>query len=100
MYPEQRGKVSTQGLEARMQSATAIEFQDSGRPRLSLIHIACTDVDPDQAARAANRIASFFIERNIKAREQEIYGRSQFLDTELGETKTTTRCERAHSPRH
>ena len=70
-----------------MQSATPIEFQDSERPRLSIIRIACTDVDPDQAARAANRIASFFIERNIKAREQEIYGASQFLDTELGETK-------------
>jgi polysaccharide chain length determinant protein (PEP-CTERM system associated) len=87
MYPELRGKVSTQGLDARMQSATAIEFQDSGRPRLSLIRIACTDVDPNQAARAANRIASFFIERNIKVREQEIYGASQFLDTELGKTK-------------
>ncbi len=87
MYPELRGKVSTQGLVASMQGATAIEFQDSGRQRLSLIHIACTDVDPDQAARAANRIASFFIERNIKAREQEINGASQFLDTELGKTK-------------
>jgi len=87
MYPELRGKVSTQGLVASMQGATAIEFQDSGRPRLSLIHIACTDVDPDQAARSANRIASFFIERNIKAREQEINGASQFLDTELGKTK-------------
>src|SRR5437773_9174891 len=32
-------------------------------------------------------ISSFFIERNIKAREQEINGASKFLDTELGETK-------------
>ena len=85
MYPELRGRVSTQGLVARVQSATAIEFQDSGRQRL--VHIAFTDVDPDQAARAANRIASLFIERNIKAREQEIYGTSQFLERELGETK-------------
>ena len=87
MYSELRGKVSAQGLVARMQSATAIEFQDSGRQRLSLVHIAFTDVDPDQAARAANRIAALFIERNIKAREQEIYGKSQFLESELGETK-------------
>ena len=87
MYPELRGKVPTQGLVARMQRATAIEFQDSGRQRLSLIHIAFTDADPGQAARAANRIASLFIERNIKAREQKIYRTSQFLETELGETK-------------
>src|SRR5882762_766921 len=87
MYPELRGKVSTEGLVARMQSATAFEFQDSGRQRLNLIHIAFTDVDPDQAARTANRIASLFIERNIKAREQEIYGTSQFLERELGVTK-------------
>jgi len=87
MYSELRGKVSAQGLVARMQSATAIEFQDSGRQRLSLVHIAFTDVDPDQAARAANRIAALFIERNIKVREQEIYGTFQFLESELGETK-------------
>jgi succinoglycan biosynthesis transport protein ExoP len=86
-YPELRGKISTQGLVESMPGATAIEFQDSGRQRLSLIRIACTDVNPDRAARTANRIASFFIERNIKAREQEIYGASQFLDTELGKTK-------------
>ncbi len=87
MYSELRGKVSAQGLVARMQSATAIEFQDSGRQPLSLVHIAFTDVDPDQAARAANRIAALFIERNIKAREQEIHETSQFLESELGETR-------------
>ena len=87
MYSELRGKVSAQGLVARMQSATAIEFQDSGRQRVSSIHIAFTDADPDQAARAANRIAALFIERNLQARVQEIYGASQFLESELGETK-------------
>ena len=87
MYPELRSKVSTQGLALRMQSATAIEFQDPGYQRLGLIHIAFTDLDAHQAARAANRIASLFIERNIKAREQEIFRTSQFLETELGETK-------------
>jgi succinoglycan biosynthesis transport protein ExoP len=87
MYPELRGQVTTQGLVARMQSATTIEFQDSGRQGSSLVHIAFTDIDPDQAARAANRIASLFIERNIKAREQEISGASQLLATELNKTK-------------
>jgi polysaccharide biosynthesis transport protein len=87
MYPELRSKVAPQGLVARMQSATTIEFQDSGRRGSSLIHIAFTDVDPDEAARAANRIASLFVERNIKAREQEISAASQLLETELKETK-------------
>lgn len=87
MYPELRGKVSTLGLVARMQSATAIAFQDSGHPRLPLMHIAFTDTDPDRAARATNRIASLFIDRNIKAREQQIQETLQLLESELGETK-------------
>jgi len=87
IYPELRGKISTQGLVARMQNATAIEVQDSGSQRLSTFRIAFTDLNPHQAARVANRIASLFIERNIKARELKINGTSQFLETELQETK-------------
>jgi len=87
MYPELRGKLSTPGLVARLQNATAIEVLDSASQHKGSIRIGFTDVDPHQAARVANRIASLFIERNIKAGEQNRHGASQVLEAELKETK-------------
>jgi polysaccharide biosynthesis transport protein len=87
MYPELRGKVTTRELVRRIESATTIEFQDAGRQGSSLIHIAFTDVDRDRAAQAANRIASLFIQKNIKAREQLSSETSRLLENQLQETK-------------
>ncbi len=87
MYPDLQGKVSTQALIRRMQSSTTIDVQEGGGQRLSTFRIAFTDLDPGQAARVANRIASLFIERNLKARQQQFNGTSEFIETELQETK-------------
>lgn len=87
LYPELRGKVSEQELVARMQKSTTIEVVDAGGQRLSAFRIAFTDTDRSQVAKVANRLASLFIERNLKARRQHVNGTSQFLETELEETK-------------
>lgn len=87
LYPSLRDKVTEQELVSRMQRSTTIDVSDSGGQRLSTFHIAFTDTDRNQVARVANRLASLFIERNLKARQQHFTGTSQFLDTELQETK-------------
>jgi polysaccharide chain length determinant protein (PEP-CTERM system associated) len=87
MYPKLQGKVSTQALVHRMQNSTTIDVQEGGGQRLSTFRIAFTDLDPVQAARVANRIASLFIERNLKARLDRFHGTSEFIETELQETK-------------
>ncbi|HTF25972.1 MAG TPA: hypothetical protein VK937_19020 [Candidatus Limnocylindria bacterium] len=87
LYPQLRDKVSEQELVSRMQKSTTIEVVDSGGQRLSAFRIAFTDTDQHQVARVANRLASLFIERNLKARQQHFNGTSQFLETELQETK-------------
>ncbi len=87
LYPELRDKLSDQELVSRMQKSTSIEVVDSGGQRLSAFRIAFTDTDRNQAARVANRLASLFIERNLKARQQRFNGTSQFLEAELQETK-------------
>jgi polysaccharide biosynthesis transport protein len=87
LYPELRDKVSEQELVSRMQRSTTIEVVDSGGPRLSMFRIAFTDTDQNQVARVTNRLASLFIERNLKARQQQFNGTSPFLETELQETK-------------
>jgi succinoglycan biosynthesis transport protein ExoP len=87
LFPELRDKVSEQELVSRMQRSTTIEVVDSGGQRLSAFRIAFTDTDRDRVAPVANRLASLFIERNLKARQQHFNGTSQFLETELQETK-------------
>ena len=85
LYPALRDKLSEQELISRMQKSTSIEVVDSGGQRLSAFRIAFTD--RNQVARVANRLASLFIERNLKARQSHFNGTSQFLETELQETK-------------
>ncbi|OLC29764.1 MAG: hypothetical protein AUH66_00045 [Acidobacteria bacterium 13_1_40CM_4_57_6] len=87
LYPALRDKLSEQELISRMQKSTSIEVVDSGGQRLSAFRIAFTDTDRNQVARVANRLASLFIERNLKARQSHFNGTSQFLETELQETK-------------
>ncbi len=43
--------------------------------------------NPTVVAQVANRIANLFIEENLKTREQEAAGTSQFMDTQLQEAK-------------
>jgi succinoglycan biosynthesis transport protein ExoP len=87
LYPTMRGKLSEEALIARMQKSTDIEVLDSGGQKLSTFRISFTDLDPRQAALVANRIANLFIERNLKAREIQFSGTTQFLETELAHTK-------------
>ncbi|HKV62609.1 MAG TPA: hypothetical protein VJO16_11890 [Candidatus Acidoferrum sp.] len=87
LFPELKDKVSEQALVSRMQRSTTIEVVDSGGQRLSAFRIAFTDTDRYRVAPVANRLASLFIERNLKARQGLVNGTSQFLETELEETK-------------
>jgi len=87
LYPELRDIASEQEIVARMQKSTTIEVADSGGQRLSSFRIAYTDTDRNEVARVANRLASLFIERNLEARQRHFTGTSQFLETELQETK-------------
>ena len=86
LYPELRDKVSEQELVSRMQRSTTIEIVDSGGQRLTAFRIAFTGKDQNQVAHVVNRLALLIIERNLKARRQQINGTSQLLETELQET--------------
>jgi len=87
LYPTLRGKLSEQDLIARMQKSTTIEVVDSGGQRLSAFRIAFVGTDPNQVASVTNRLASIFIERNLKARQSQFDETARFLDDELQETK-------------
>src|SRR5438045_1286586 len=66
---------SVQQSEDRRAGATiAFELSYEGR-------------NPETVARVTNTLASFYIEENLKARERQAAGTSEFLKVQLGETK-------------
>ena len=87
LYPNLRGKASAQSLIARVQNSITVEVVDESGQRSSTFRVAFTDSDPKQAAKAANRIASLFIEGSLKARQLQFNATFQSLETELQETK-------------
>ena len=54
---------------------------------LAAFSVAYSSHDPAQAARVTNRLASLFIEENIKSREQQVMGTADFIDKELSDAK-------------
>lgn len=54
---------------------------------LAAFSVSYSSLDPAQAARVTNRLASLFIEENIKAREQQVMGTADFIDKELDDSR-------------
>lgn len=54
-----------------------------GRSGLDAFTVSFLHPDPEIAMRVTNRIASRFVEENMKAREETAQGTSEFLDTEV-----------------
>jgi polysaccharide chain length determinant protein (PEP-CTERM system associated) len=68
---EQKGKQQNRGKD---DSAVAFTISYKGR-------------DPQQVAQVTNTIASFYIDENLKVREQQAAGTAQFLGAQLTEVK-------------
>ncbi len=87
LYPELRGKVSDQELIRKMQKATTIEVVNAGGRAMGTFRIAFQGSNPRVVAGVANELASQFIEENLRAREGQFSGTTEFLNTELQDTK-------------
>ena len=71
-----RKRVGIEVLQGRSRDSASEAFT------LSFLH-----EDPKSAMNGASRLASFFIDENLKTREQQAVGTSEFLDSQLKETK-------------
>jgi polysaccharide chain length determinant protein (PEP-CTERM system associated) len=90
LFEKERKKLSSEEVFAMLRKRIDIEVVQ-GRSRdssdaftLSFLHEA-----PQSAMRAAGRLASLFIDENLKTREQQAVGTSEFLDSQLKSTKAT-----------
>lgn len=87
LYPNLRGKVSDQSIIRRMQKATTIEVVNNAGRAMGSFRIAFQGSDPQMVARVANELANQFIDENLRARESQNRGTTDFLNSELQDTK-------------
>jgi succinoglycan biosynthesis transport protein ExoP len=89
LYPELRKKKSREEVLDFMREKTKIELKQSPEPEqgLSSFTIAYEDNDRMLVALITNHLASSFIDWNLKVRQQQAFGTTQFLSTELQRAK-------------
>ncbi len=78
LYHKKRKKLSLESIIENMRSWIEVEVR-KGR----VFSVSFEDKDPTLAMKVANRLASMFIEENLKIREQQAEGTLVFLKREL-----------------
>ena len=77
-----------QGHEALIESLRkVIKIETKGSGHIEAFSISFAHSDPTIAMKVTERLASSFIESNLKAREQLVEGTTEFLDIELKRAK-------------
>jgi len=89
LYRQLRTKKSEEQIVELMRKSVEVEVvaATTGDRGLGAFNISYTGRDPFLSARVTNRLASLFIEENVKAREEQVVGTSEFLDRELEDAK-------------
>lgn len=91
LYVELRRKSALEGVIERMRRDIQIDLKgvkqiEQGRATVAF-SIGYRGSDPQTVAQVANSLASFYIEENLKARERQAVGTTEFLLVQLEETK-------------
>ena len=82
IYKEERMKNPVEKIIEGMRKRIDIQVRGNDAFTLSFVH-----GNRQMAMLTASRLASFFIDENLKAREQQAVGTSEFLDSQMQETK-------------
>jgi polysaccharide biosynthesis transport protein len=95
LYPAQRATHSAEDLVDRMRRDIRIDFlgADAGRRgrgrdgRTISFGVAFTATDPLVAATVANGLAELYVAENVRYRERQAVGTSEFLEVQLNEMR-------------
>lgn len=90
LYPKLRKQKSREEMLDYMREKTKIEIKQSPDQEqgLSSFSISFEDRDPTMVALITNQLAQSFIDSNLKVRQQQAIGTTQFLSSELQAAKT------------
>jgi len=94
LYKAERKKLPTEVVVETIRKSIEIQVASAtgrgGRRRDTAedaFTLTVTHEDPQSAMLTASRLASYFIDENLKSREQQAVGTSEFLESQLMETK-------------
>ena len=91
LYGDLRKRVSSEEVIERMRRDIQLELkgveQREGRGTTIAFFLSYRGGDPPTVAQVANTLASFYIEENLKVRERQAAGTSEFLKAQVVVTK-------------
>ena len=86
LYPELRAKRVMEDVVAAMRQDVTVTLA-GGRENADSFRVAYVNDKPDMARKVTERLASLYIEQNLKDRENQANSTSQFLETQLQDAK-------------
>jgi polysaccharide chain length determinant protein (PEP-CTERM system associated) len=97
LYPVQRKSMAREDVIAMMQKDVSVSIVSNygGSQDLEAFRIGFKGRDARTVAQVANDLATQFIDENLKAREQQSTGTTEFLQNALQETKKTLESQEA-----
>lgn len=89
LYPEARKKMAREDIISAMRSDIAVQVVSNfgASQDLQAFRIAYSGKDPRLVAQVTNDLANLFIDENLKAREEQATGTTEFLQNQLQETR-------------
>jgi protein tyrosine kinase modulator len=88
LYPNERMKMAREDVIALMRSRIVVSMVTGSTPNsLDAFRITFSGSEPRMVAQVTNQIATLFIDENLKAREQQATGTTDFLQQQLDETR-------------
>jgi polysaccharide biosynthesis transport protein len=97
LYPEARKTQPREEVISRMRADISVHVVSDfgGSQDLQAFRITYSGKEPRVVAQVTNELASLFIEENLKAREQQATGTSEFLQNQLLETRKALEAQEA-----
>jgi polysaccharide biosynthesis transport protein len=91
LYPVERKTMAREDVITKMRADIGVSVVSDfgGSQDLQAFRISYSGREPQLVAQVANQLASLFIEENLKAREQQATGTTEFLASQLAETRKT-----------
>jgi polysaccharide chain length determinant protein (PEP-CTERM system associated) len=90
LYAEERKTMAREDVIARMRKDINVSMVTGGGAQdLQAFQIRYSGGNPGLVAKVTNQVAALFIEENLKAREQQATGTTEFLQHQLDETRKT-----------
>lgn len=97
LYPVERKTMAREELIALMRAHISVKVVSDfgGSQDLQAFRISYSGKDPRLVAQVTNELASLFIEENLKAREQQATGTTEFLENQLKDTRKALEAQEA-----